>query len=616
MHNKSGNSIAFTNNKVGFMGRVQKPAETSLSWDLTAIPMRLRQYTLCCTLLLATSAFLNAQVKRTSFEISDGKKSATYQELIQFYEDLDAAYPSVKIKEIGPTDVREPLRVVYYSKDNHFDIDKWKRQNKVILLINNGIHPGEPDGIDASMLFLRDVASGKIDLPDHVVLAVIPVFNVGGMLNRGSYSRANQNGPEAYGFRGNAQNLDLNRDFIKMDARETRSLVTFFRELDPDVFIDNHVSNGADYQHVMTLLSPNPKKMGYYTGRYLKNRFEPGLYKMMAEKGIDLLPYVNHWGATPEKGWQQFYEPPRFASGYAALFQTFAFVPETHMLKPYPQRVRATYDLLQCISFFAAANREEIKGVRAMEQAWLQEQKELTIDWKVDSSFHSEIPYKGYEARYKPSEVSGLPRLYYDKEKPFTATIPFYDRYQSAQRASVPRFYVLQQGWHKVLSRLRWNQVELIELNKDSLMEVTAYRIEDMETVKTPFEGHYLHSKIKCKAGKEWVQLRKGDILIPTDQRAKRYLVETLEPNAPDAFMAWNFFDAILQQKEHFSDYVFEDEASRLLKTNPDLKAQLDSKRQSDPKFAADAHAQLEFVYRHSKHLEPEFMRYPVFKID
>lgn len=578
--------------------------------------MNLKQYALCSALLLFASAGTHAQVRETRFERSNGSESANYRELIQFYEDLDAAYPTVAMKEIGTTDVLAPLHVVYFSKDKHFDPELWKRQHKVIVLINNGIHPGEPDGIDASMLFLRDVASGKIPLPEHLVLAVIPVFNVGGMLNRGSFSRANQNGPESYGFRGNAQNLDLNRDFIKMDARETRSLVSLFRELDPDIFVDNHVSNGADYQHVMTLLSPNPKKQGYYMGRFLKNRLEPRLYELMSERGYDLLPYVNHWGATPDKGWQQFYEPPRFASGYAALFQTFAFVPETHMLKPYKDRVQATYELLRCICYFAASNPEEIKGVRAMERDWLQQQREWTIDWKVDSGLHSEIPYKGYEAAYKPSEVSGMPRLYYDREKPYTRTIPFYDRYQSAQRCSVPQFYVVQQGWHKVLNRLKWNQVQMIPLKKDSLMEVTVYRLEDMETVKTPFEGHYLHSRVKYKSGKERILLHKGDVLIPLAQAARRYLLETLEPDAPDAFFAWNFFDAILQQKEHFSDYVFEDEAAKLLTENPSLRRMLEDRKRTDAAFAADGHAQLEFIYQHSPYQEPEYRRYPVFRID
>lgn len=557
-----------------------------------------------------------AQSFSTVFEHSKGKQTTDYAGLIRFYEQLDAAYPDINLQTAGGTDAGRPLHVVYYSRDGHFSANEWKRKNKIIILINNGIHPGEPDGIDASMLLLRDAATGKIDVPENVVLAVIPVFNVGGMLNRGSYSRANQNGPEAYGFRGSAQNLDLNRDFIKMDAKETRNLVRLFRTLDPDIFIDNHVSNGADYQHVMTLLTPNARKQGHFMGKYLKNQLEPALYDRMKTKGYDLVPYVNHWGNTPDKGWEQFYEPPRFTSGYAALFRTFAFVPETHMLKPYQDRVAATYELMRSFIDFAAGHQEEIKDVRALEWKAMQERGDFTIDWKVDTSLQSDIVFKGYEAAYKSSAVSGQPRLYYDRSKPYTKTVPFYDKYTPAQTAKAPQYYVLQQGWQGAVLNLNINDVQMIPLKKDTLMELTVYRIKDYETSKRPYEGHYLHSKVQFETRKEKVKLLRGDYLIPVQQEAKRYLIETLEPNAPDAFFAWNFFDAILQQKEHFSDYVFEDEAAQLLLSDPQLRSLLEHKKKTDPKFAADGHAQLEFIYQHSAYQEPEYMRYPVFRID
>lgn len=573
-------------------------------------------FTLLTAWGLACGGSSNAQEHRTVFEKSGGNKTVTYDELVGFYKQLDDDFPTIKRDTAGTTDAGVPLDVVYYSRDGRFNAGQWKEENKLIILINNGIHPGEPDGIDASMMLLRDVAERRIAMPEHIVLAVIPVFNTGGMLNRGSYSRANQNGPEAYGFRGNARNLDLNRDFIKMDALETRSLVALFHKLDPDIFIDNHVSNGADYQHVMTLLTPNAQKQGYYTGKFLKNTFEPRLYEMMKDRGYDLVPYVNHWGNTPDKGWEQFYEPPRFASGYAALFNTFAFVPETHMLKPYKDRVKATYELMRCFIGFAAAQHEEIKGVRKMEQRVRQEKTEWTIDWKVDTTLWTDISFKGYEAAYKPSAVSGKTRLYYDRSKPYTKQVPFYDKYMPARTAMAPRYYILKQGWQEVVQRLKINEVEMHPLDKDTVMEVTVYRITDYETAKKPFEGHYLHTNVQFATTKETVKLQRGDYLIPLQQSAKRYLIETLEPNAPDAFFAWNFFDAILQQKEHFSDYVFEEDAARLLQEHPSLRQMLEEKRKADPKFAEDGHAQLEFIYRHSAYMEPEYLRYPVFRLE
>jgi len=557
-----------------------------------------------------------AQDLLTPFERSAGTASATYQEAIAFYRKLDKAFAAVAMKQAGPTDVDHPLHVVYFSGDGNFNISQWKKENKIILLINNGIHPGEPDGIDASMMLVRDAAQGKLRVPRNVVLAVIPVFNIGGALNRGSFSRANQNGPIAYGFRGNAQNLDLNRDFIKMDAKETQTLVQLFHNLDPDIFIDNHVSNGADYQHVMTLLSVNAKKQGYYLGRYLKNSMEPAIYSAMQERGYDLVPYVNHWGNTPDKGWMQFYDPPRFASGFAALFRTFAFVPETHMLKPYRQRVEATYALMQTFIEYAGSHGPEIKGVRKMEEAFMNQRKEFTIDWKTDTTLSTPITFKGYESGYKPSDVSGKRRLYYDRSKPYTKEVPFYDKFTPAATALAPQAYVIQQGWHRVVARLTINGVYLQRLDRDTTLELTVYRITNYETAGKPYEGHYLHKNVQYTKKKERLTLLQGDYIVPMNQPARRYLIETMEPDAPDAFFAWGFFDAILQQKEGYSDYVFEDLAAELLKDDPALKIALEQQRNADSAFAKDASAQLDFIYRHSPYYEPVHLRYPVFRID
>lgn len=557
-----------------------------------------------------------AQNFTTPFERSKGNQSATYFEAIDFYRQLDRNFPTIDLQNVGPTDLIYPLHVVLYSKDKNFNIRDWHRQNKLVILINNGIHPGEPDGIDASMMLLRDAAMGKIDVPGNVVLAVIPVFNIGGALNRGSFSRVNQNGPENYGFRGSAENLDLNRDFIKMDAKETQTLVQLFHRLDPDIFIDNHVSNGADYQHVVTLLSENPAKQGYFMGRYLKDTLEPALYAGMKTRGYDLVPYVNHWGHTPDKGWPQFYDPPRFTSGFAALFQTFAFVPETHMLKPYQQRVAATYALMQTFISYGSSHAAEIQKVRKNERTFVQEQNVAPLDWRADSVRYSEITFKGYEGKYKASKVSGAQRLYYDRNAPYTKTIPFYNKFLVTKATITPNTYVIPQGWHRAIERLKMNGVEMQRLDKDTNINLTVYRIASYETTPKPYEGHYLHSKVKYNKGKESVHLLKGDYIIPVQQRAKRYLMETLEPDAPDAFFAWGFFDAILQQKEYFSDYVFEDLAADLLQQQPELRKQLQEKKKADNAFAKDGEAQLDFVYRHSQYMEPEYMRYPVFRIE
>lgn len=569
-----------------------------------------------CSLALLLVNNIYAQDLINPHGLEKLNSSPTYESVAQYYKQLAASNSTMLCESIGETDVNEQLLVLFYSADGIFDPGKWKSSGKSIILINNGIHPGEPDGIVASMQLLWDIAHQKIKVPDNVVLAVIPVFNIGGAQQLRANTRANQNGPETTGFRGNGQNLDLNRDFIKMDAKETRSLALLFMKLDPDVLIDNHVSNGADYQHVMTLLSTQHDKLGGPMGKYLNDVFEPNLYKRMKTKGHDLVPYVNVWGDVPENGWPIFVETPRFLSGYAALFHTYAFVAETHMLKPFDKRVDATYDLMQTIIQYTGDNSVALKRTRQDQKMGVSNAKELNIEWKNDADRFELIEFKGYESGKKPSLVSGQPRLYYDKAKPYTKKVPFYKYCNPTQKVTVPQAYIIPQSWSRVLECLRFNRIRMKQFEKDTVMELTTYYIQDYNTGKAPYEGHYLHTDVSVTTKTQKINIRKGDYYINTQQDGKRYIVETLEPTATDAFFAWGFFDAVLQRKEYFSAYVFEDLAVELLEKDPELKAKLEKQRASSADFAKDGKAQLQFVYQNSEFGEPEYMRYPVYRLE
>ncbi|HYO23217.1 MAG TPA: M14 family metallopeptidase, partial [Flavisolibacter sp.] len=404
-------------------------------------------------IFLFSGLFSVAQKHITQFELSGGKESPTYENIIKWWKELDAASPLVQMKEMGPTDAGFPLHLILVSTGQHFDV-KSVTAEKNIILINNGIHPGEPDGIDASMLLIRDIVQGKYKLPSSIILGIIPVYNIGGALNRSVNYRIDQNGPTEKGFRGNAQNLDLNRDFIKMDSKNAASFARIFAMLDPDVFIDNHVSNGADYQHVMTLLTSQHNKLGGAMGEYMNTVFEPALYPLMKKKGFDLVPYVNHFGETPDKGWPAFYDSPRYGSGYGTLWNTFSFVPETHMLKPYKQRVEATKALMESFIEFTDKQGKKIKALREQTRQTQAAQTVFPIAWKWDRTRSTEISFKGYEAGFKASEVSGLPRLYYDRSKPYEKKIPFYNSYVDTLAVQKPSAYVIPQGWWKVIEKL------------------------------------------------------------------------------------------------------------------------------------------------------------------
>jgi Zinc carboxypeptidase len=556
---------------------------------------------------------LNAQQCR--FEKTNGLESATYFEAIDWYKNLDKKSPQVLVKQMGITDAGYPLHVVLVSADGKFDAAQWHKQNKAVILINNGIHPGEPDGIDASMLLLRDIVLGKLQLANNIALAIIPVYNIGGCLNRGSTSRANQNGPKEYGFRGNAQNLDLNRDFTKCDSKEAKAFAQIFHLLDPDILIDNHVSDGADYQHTMTLLTTQYDKLGKSLGGWLKNNFEPQLYQGMAEKKWDMVPYVNFETTDFGKGMEMFYDPPRYSSGYAALFQTIGFVPETHMLKPFKDRVLSTYALMQTVIEKAAVHANALIAARNEEKRIVQEQNTFALLWTIDSTKSFPITFKGYEQAFKLSGATGLQRMYYDRSKPFTKEVNFFNVFNASSFINVPMAYIIPQGWNAVVDLLKLNNVTVKQLTNDTIIEVEAYKIDDYKSYARPYEKHHKNFAVKTSSSKQKIKFLKGDYVIAMNQRANRYITEMLEPTGDDSFFAWNFFDAILQQKEGYSDYRWDDLAAEVLKNNPDLKVKLEEKKKTDLKFAGDNAAQLDFIYKNSPYYEPVHNRYPVYKL-
>lgn len=572
----------------------------------------MRKIYLILLIIFASSAIYAQQCR---FEKTNGTESATYFEAIEWYKNLDKKYTQVLVKEMGMTDAGYPLHLVLVSADGKFDAAQWHRQNKAVILINNGIHPGEPDGIDASMMLVRDIASNKMKLPENVVLAFIPVYNIGGCLNRSSTSRANQNGPKEYGFRGNAQNLDLNRDFTKCDSKEARSFTEIFHLLDPDIFMDNHVSDGADYQHTMTLLTTQYDKLGSDLGTWLKEVFEPQLYKSMAEKSWDMVPYVNFETANPDNGMEMFYDPPRYSSGYAALFQTIGFVPETHMLKPYKDRVLSTYALMQTVIEKAALHATELITQRKKAKTAGIKEKNRPLSWNNDTTKFSLITFKGYEQAFKPSDATGLKRMYYDRSKPFTKQVKFFNVYKPSNFIIAPAAYLIPRGWNAVVDLLKLNKVAIQQLNADTSIDVEAYHIDDYKSLPRPYEKHHKNSGVKVSVMKQKVKFLKGDYIVPLNQTANRFIVEMLEPTGEDSYFAWNFFDAILQQKEGYSDYRWDDLAAEVLRNNPDLAIKLEEKKKSDPKFAANGSAQLDFIYKNSPYYEPGHNRYPVYRL-
>lgn len=564
-------------------------------------------------LLMAMGIQSHSQVKLRY----EQNETVSWQEAIEMYQYLDESYEEALLVEAGETDAGKPLHLFIISGDQLFSPEQSRKAGKNILFINNGIHPGEPCGIDASLKLASGLLSGSDEYAEFLestTIVIVPIFNVGGALNRGKYHRANQNGPVEHGFRGNARNLDLNRDFIKLDSRNTRSLTRILREWKPDLFVDTHTSNGADYPYVLTLINSHEQRHQPAQAAFLEEELLPFLFESMKETPYEMSPYVWSYRKTPDNGLISFMDYPRYTSGYTSLYNTLSFTVETHMFKPFSDRVLSTWHLLREMLRFTHSHGEKIRAVK--DQAWKEKMAstEFVLQWDLDTSRFDMIPFKGYSAKSKTSRISGQEVLWYDRSEEWDKEIPYYRYFKARVSAKVPGYYYLPFAWGEVIERLQLNQVEMMTVENDTIIEVEVSYIESYETSERPYNGHYYHRDVKLRKILDSILLRPGDRIIPTKQEACEYLVQTLDPRGYDSFFAWNFFDEILFRNEYFSPYIFEESAWELLQKDENLAGEFNKKKESDPAFAASSYQQLRYIYENSPWSEPSYMRYPVYR--
>lgn len=543
----------------------------------------------------------------------------TYYEIIEMYRQLDEHYINARLIESGQTDSGKPLHSFVINNDTIFDPALIKAQGKTVLIINNGIHAGEPCGIDASLKFADLLLCNTNDwakILENTVVVIIPAYSVGGVLNRSTYHRTGQTTPYETGFRGNAGNLDLNRDFVKCDSENAKAFNRLYSLWDPDVFLDTHTTNGSQHQYYVTLIAPSPDMFPPTQENYIRKKLLPALYQGMATGKYELIPYVSWMYPDPKQGIKMTRETPRYSSGYAALFHSYGMMTENHVYKPYADRVESCFQFIVNLALYTSTHSSEILESRQQGLAELQTSHYYPIDFKLDTTQFELLDFKGYEAIPEQiSPFSGLPRFGYDLEKPYSARIKFFNTYTPTDSIRIPEYYILPQAWKRVIERLQWSRIKFTHLPADTALEVEVYYIDECSHPSTPNNGHFFHEKVSVKTSRQKIQFYAGDLLIPVRQKRMKYLLETLEPKAADSFFRWNFFDAILDAREYFSNYGFEKNAIRYLETHPEFRQKFEAKKASDPEFAKNHRAQLAYIYYNTEWAEKSYRRYPVARI-
>jgi len=495
-------------------------------------------------------------------------------------------------------------------------------RSKPLVLIINGIHSGEIEGKDASMMLLREILITKEieHLLDSINIIVVPIFNIDGHERKSKYNRINQNGPEEMGWRTTAQNLNLNRDWMKADAPEMKWMLMLLKQYQPDFIIDTHTTDGADYQYSVTYSVEWSRNIYKQTGIWLRNNFVPYLEKSVEENGFLIFPYIylKNWDKGVDEGLIYWPATPRFSTGYCALQNRPSLLVETHMIKPYKERVFATKVVLQTSLDFVYQNASALLKLNkeADEQTIIEvadNQGYLPLAYD-NSDKYVDLNFKGFEYYWEPSSVSGVQKLIYtDKDKDFL--IKYYTDIIVTDSIKIPEGYLIPLEWNELhFNMITFHGIESELRAAGEELNVERYQFSNVKFDSASYEGRQ-RVNFDYFTTKEKIILEKDMIYIPSAQRTLRVIVNLLEPGSADSYIRWGFMNQIFEQKEYYEDYVMEKLAEDMLSNDPELKKEFEAKLEIDESFRNNPRARLDFFYERSPYVDKQRNVYPILRV-
>ncbi len=570
--------------------------------------------------IILPAGLLFSQDWQTYYEKSGFKKTPRYNETIEYCKKLAEKSPFIEFSSFGKSPQGRDLPLLIVNKEKDFYPKNIENKNHLVVLFQAGIHAGEIEGKDAGLMLLRDIfiTDDPDAFPDSTTFLFIPIFNVDGHERYSAYNRINQNGPEEMGWRTTAQNYNLNRDYLKADTPEMRALLGLFKKWNPDFYIDSHTTNGADYQYVITYNIDYYGIMERNLSSWVRNKYLAALLPAMKNSGYPAFEYVSfNKRHQPQSGITAWIPGPRYSNGYGALRNRPTLLIETHMFKPYKQRVEATYFMIKYTLNILKVQRLQLKTEIAGADSVTADpnfiKNILPLKFSVNKQDSSIVKFKGFKNQTVKSDITERDWVRYSGDT-VTYEIAFYNKSEIADSVFLPAAYIIPPEWNEIIERLDAHGIEYFKTKKDQLIDIESYFFINEKFQENPYEGRHLvktgYNKIKKKH-----LFIKGSAVIPLNQPLAKLTAHIFEPKGPDSFIRWGFFNTIFERKEYFEDYVMEERIRFMLAGDENLKREFENKMQKDSTFAADGRAILLWFYKKSPYWDKKKNVYPVGRI-
>jgi hypothetical protein len=564
----------------------------------------------------------------TPAEVSGFNKTPDYRETTEWLKKLCDASSLLTMVSAGTSPEGRDIWLITASLTDDISPEGLEKTGKPLLFVQAGIHSGEIDGKDAGLMLLRDIAfRGRESLLEKVNLIFIPILNVDGHERSSPFNRINQRGPENMGWRTNSQNLNLNRDFAKLDTREVRTVVKILNEYDPDLFADIHVTDGADYQYDITMGSVGKHGYSPAIATALEKSFYPAVYSKLRQMGHCPGPMLFAFNDEDySDGIVDYCFGPSFSDNYADARHIPSVLVENHSLKPYRQRVLGTYVFLESCLEFLAASGNEFRKAKAVDMASrnpripngfrIPQFRELGMwgnsgESKPDNSIPPDsVDLLGISSVRKVSPVTGGKYIQWTGE-PVEVRVPVYRMNEPAAYIDLPKAYWIPAAYGDVIERLKIHGIKMEVISEPIEKELEMYRITSFEFARSPYENHMrVSGQTKTEIHKKLFPA--GSVRIPVDQELGDLAALLLEPSSGDSFFQWGFFLQVFSRTEYAETYALEPLAEKMLKDSPQLRQEFEEKKAGDLKFAADPEAILRWFYQRSPFYDDQYLLYPV----
>ena len=580
----------------------------------------MKQFYLLCNMLFAVTTLFSQNNKIiTFFEKSNYLETPRYDSTISFCKQLAKVSAIIHYSSFGESPEGRELPLLIADKDKLTNPELIKKTGRAILLIQACIHAGEPDGKDAGLMLFRDfIANPEISkLLNNVTVVFIPIYSVDGHERFSAFNRINQNGPKEMGWRTNANNLNLNRDYIKAEAPETKAWLTLFNKWNPDFFIDCHVTDGADYIYPLTYGLEINGNMDSNLTNWQKNTYLPYVTNAMEKANYPIFPYVSfrEWHDI-ESGLESWVTPPLLSQGYTAIANCPGLLIETHMLKDYKTRVFATYKMLVYTLEVLNNSGKELLKFEQIANDFSSTEKfrktpfPLSFEYSKDSVL---IDFKGKEFTKEISDLSG--GLWFKFGSDYKDyKLPYFNHLKPTSFAQLPEYYIVPRQYAFIEEILKSHNIKYFKINYDTTLSANTYKFKNVTLGTSSNEGHQKVQSFEMDIITLNLKLIHGSIVIPMNQEKSKIIAHLLEPKSPASLLQWGYFNSIFEQKEYGESYILEPLAREMLKDTL-IKSGFEKEVKNNPNFPNDPYAMLNWFYIHSKYKDEQQNIYPIVKV-